>query len=372
MKPAERITDEPRPTPIRRRRTRTIAIVAGVVVALALAAIGIRAARKPAAPKYETAKVDRGRIVAKVTATGTLSALVTVQVGSQVSGRIQRLYADFNCPGEEGAAHRQDRPAALPGRARAGARQPTSPPRQTSPRPRSRPPTRSGSSRGPAALAERKLIAQADLDTAQANADAAQAAVECGRRGHGRPGARRAPPGRGEPRLHDHRLAHRRRRSSRATSTSARPSPPRSRRPPLFVIAEDLRQDAGRHQRGRGRHRQARGRHGGDLHGRRLPGGALPGDGAPDPQRAADGAERRHLRRGHRRREPRAQAAARHDRERDLRLRRAPGRPARPQRRAALPAAGRPARGRPTRRNWRDRRDRRQRLRPAPRRGGHA
>jgi HlyD family secretion protein len=40
--------------------------------------------------------VDRGRIVARVTATGTLSALVTVQVGSQVSGRIQALYADFN------------------------------------------------------------------------------------------------------------------------------------------------------------------------------------------------------------------------------------------------------------------------------------
>ena len=39
-------------------------------------------------PKYETTPVDRGPIAAKVTATGTLSALVTVQVGSQVSGRI--------------------------------------------------------------------------------------------------------------------------------------------------------------------------------------------------------------------------------------------------------------------------------------------
>ena len=41
---------------------------------------------RPKAPKFETAKVDRGQIVARVTSTGTLSALVTVQVGTQVSG----------------------------------------------------------------------------------------------------------------------------------------------------------------------------------------------------------------------------------------------------------------------------------------------
>lgn len=47
-------------------------------------------------PEYTTTPVERGEVVAKVTATGTLSALVTVQVGSQVSGRIQELRADFN------------------------------------------------------------------------------------------------------------------------------------------------------------------------------------------------------------------------------------------------------------------------------------
>lgn len=52
--------------------------------------------------KYETTKVDRGQIVAKVTATGTLSALVTVQVGSQVSGRVQALFVDFNDPVTKG------------------------------------------------------------------------------------------------------------------------------------------------------------------------------------------------------------------------------------------------------------------------------
>jgi HlyD family secretion protein len=46
--------------------------------------------------QYRTEKVDRGPITMTVTATGTLSAVTTVAVGSQVSGVISRLYADFN------------------------------------------------------------------------------------------------------------------------------------------------------------------------------------------------------------------------------------------------------------------------------------
>jgi len=46
--------------------------------------------------QYKTEKVDRGNVTMTVTATGTLSAVTTVQVGSQVSGVISRLYADFN------------------------------------------------------------------------------------------------------------------------------------------------------------------------------------------------------------------------------------------------------------------------------------
>ena len=69
------------------------------VLAVAAAAFGLWRWRRSAGsgkPQFETAALERGRIVAKVTATGTLSAIVTVQVGSQVSGRIQALYADFN------------------------------------------------------------------------------------------------------------------------------------------------------------------------------------------------------------------------------------------------------------------------------------
>ena len=47
-------------------------------------------------PKYRTEKIEQGDITTTVTATGTLSALTTVQVGSQVSGIISKIYADYN------------------------------------------------------------------------------------------------------------------------------------------------------------------------------------------------------------------------------------------------------------------------------------
>ncbi|HUP49580.1 MAG TPA: efflux RND transporter periplasmic adaptor subunit [Thermoanaerobaculia bacterium] len=46
--------------------------------------------------QFRTEKVGRGTVTRTVTATGTLSAVTTVQVGSQVSGMISQLYADFN------------------------------------------------------------------------------------------------------------------------------------------------------------------------------------------------------------------------------------------------------------------------------------
>jgi HlyD family secretion protein len=46
--------------------------------------------------QYKTEKVDRGTVTMTVTATGTIAAVTTVQVGSQVSGVIARIHADFN------------------------------------------------------------------------------------------------------------------------------------------------------------------------------------------------------------------------------------------------------------------------------------
>ncbi|HXZ81349.1 MAG TPA: hypothetical protein VEG30_15580, partial [Terriglobales bacterium] len=46
--------------------------------------------------QFFTAKVERGSIHDTVQATGTINAVTSVQVGSQVSGTISKLYADFN------------------------------------------------------------------------------------------------------------------------------------------------------------------------------------------------------------------------------------------------------------------------------------
>jgi HlyD family secretion protein len=51
---------------------------------------------KESAVKYRTAKVERGALSAFVTANGTINPVITVLVGSQVSGTIQKLYADYN------------------------------------------------------------------------------------------------------------------------------------------------------------------------------------------------------------------------------------------------------------------------------------
>ena len=66
-------------------------------------------------PKYFTAKVDRGNISQVVEATGTINAVTTVQVGSQVSGTISRLNADFNSRVKKGQVVAQIDPSLFEG-----------------------------------------------------------------------------------------------------------------------------------------------------------------------------------------------------------------------------------------------------------------
>ena len=70
-----------------------------------VAGLGLLAGCKPSgsAARYETVPASRGTIVERTTASGTLSAVVSVDVGSQVSGKISALYADFNSPVKKGA-----------------------------------------------------------------------------------------------------------------------------------------------------------------------------------------------------------------------------------------------------------------------------
>jgi HlyD family secretion protein len=77
---------------------RRVALTVGALAALGIGggwiALGSGGDDKPDF-HLDKARVERGDVIGRVTATGTLSALVTVQVGSQVSGRISELYADF-------------------------------------------------------------------------------------------------------------------------------------------------------------------------------------------------------------------------------------------------------------------------------------
>jgi HlyD family secretion protein len=69
-------------------------ILAGVIALIALfAAFGLN---RGAQAQHFTAKVERGEIRDVVEATGTINAVITVQVGSQVSGTVAKLNVDFN------------------------------------------------------------------------------------------------------------------------------------------------------------------------------------------------------------------------------------------------------------------------------------
>jgi HlyD family secretion protein len=81
---------------------RRLVWVSALVLLAVLGGVIWRVARRPAPLQYQTAVAARGPVVAKVTATGILSAVVTVQVGSQVSGRIAKLYADYNSTVKKG------------------------------------------------------------------------------------------------------------------------------------------------------------------------------------------------------------------------------------------------------------------------------
>src|SRR5512138_958002 len=87
-----------------RRRIRWGRWVALVVV-LGLAAYGIYRYQKKeeqSTPEYRTATVGRGDITQSVTANGQISAVKDVQVGSQISGTIKEIKADFNSEVKEG------------------------------------------------------------------------------------------------------------------------------------------------------------------------------------------------------------------------------------------------------------------------------
>src|SRR5690348_3155335 len=83
--------------PAARARTRAFRLVAALLLpAAATAATLLYLRGREGGVRYVAVPATEGPLVARVTANGTISARVTVQVGSQVSGRIQEILVDFN------------------------------------------------------------------------------------------------------------------------------------------------------------------------------------------------------------------------------------------------------------------------------------
>jgi HlyD family secretion protein len=81
--------------------TKTKSLVASAMVVTAGVGLWYCFSNKNQAA-YQTAAIERGNVQASISATGNCNAVVTVQVGSQVSGNIKALYADFNTKVKKG------------------------------------------------------------------------------------------------------------------------------------------------------------------------------------------------------------------------------------------------------------------------------
>lgn len=76
-----------------------------LVAALLVAggAFGLQAwLKRNATPEYKTTRIERGAITASVAASGTLNPVVSVQVGSQISGQLKEILVDFNSEVKQG------------------------------------------------------------------------------------------------------------------------------------------------------------------------------------------------------------------------------------------------------------------------------
>jgi HlyD family secretion protein len=90
-----------------KRFTPLVVIIIGAFVFLFV----VRQCRQSGASNYHTEPITRGPLTQAVTATGTLNPVVNVQVGSQVSGNIAKLFADFNSQVKAGQVVAQIDPA---------------------------------------------------------------------------------------------------------------------------------------------------------------------------------------------------------------------------------------------------------------------
>jgi HlyD family secretion protein len=147
--------------------------------------------QKGTSQKFRTVKVERGEIKSVVTATGTINPVITVLVGSQVSGTIKALYADFNSRVKEGEVIAQIDPAIFEAQVEQGKASVLNAQANVLNAQANLENAKANLVKAEVAvldtkrtldrnqpLLERKVIAQATLDTAQANYDTALAQRE--------------------------------------------------------------------------------------------------------------------------------------------------------------------------------------------------
>src|SRR6185369_13474313 len=127
--------------------------------------------------RYATAAVDRGDVVEVVGATGAVQAVTTVQVGSQVSGTIQSLTADFNSTVHKGQVLARLDPSLFQARVEQARANLTSARANLDKSKAEVEDTRQKYERAKKLAAE-QLLPESDLETAKANQEAAQAQVK--------------------------------------------------------------------------------------------------------------------------------------------------------------------------------------------------
>ena len=168
-----------RPAPSRRRRNPSPAIVAAVVLVAAAVAAALwwRDSRGDGAEsQWRTVQVERGDIRVAISATGTLSAISTVTVGSQISGQVTDVLVDFNSQVRQGDVLARIDPRTYEAQIEQGAAQIASA-RASLAQAQATLRNAELDYRRKADLGAQKLVAQADIDLARAAFDQARAQV---------------------------------------------------------------------------------------------------------------------------------------------------------------------------------------------------
>jgi HlyD family secretion protein len=159
------------------QRKRLWVAAAAVIVAVAAGTYYYDDDAAANAPPVTTAEVTRGDIVSTVEASGTLEAVTTVQVGTQVSGTIRKLNADFNSRVRKGDVIAELDPSLFETQV---AQEKATVERLKSEAERARVQSEDAQTklRRARELSDRQLIARSDLDAADSTASAAEAAVK--------------------------------------------------------------------------------------------------------------------------------------------------------------------------------------------------